>query len=209
VRRFLERSRRSANLPQLTGIDIIDRDNTQSDHPKSEDDNKGEENVDFSGYVKLRWNLNQSLSESGLEGEAFDLINSRFLADGINSSRWPGLVEDCWELLVPGGWLQMVEPVWAFQSAFGQTLPCLEAWWNHYAHAQVRAQARAQDQAQAQGQMGKDPRVGRILSEYMTNARANKSWQSITAYARDVPAAGWKIGMSGYAHIFQVFIIGS
>ena len=93
----------------------------------------------------------------------------------------------------------MIELVWAFQSVFGQTLPCLEAWWNHYAHAQ----------AQAQGQTGKDPRVGRILSEFMTNARADKSWQSITAYARDVPAAGWKDGISGYAHILPVFIIGS
>lgn len=140
----------------------------------------------------MRWNLNQSLSGSGLKREEFDLVNSRFLADGINKDRWPGLVEDCWELLVPGGWLQMVEPVWAFQSAFGQNLPCLEAWWNYYAHAHTREQ------------MGKNLRVGRILSGFMANARADKSWQNITAYARDVPAAGWKDGMSDYAHISSV-----
>jgi SAM-dependent methyltransferase len=126
----------------------------------------------------LRWNLNKPLYESELEQEQFDLINSRFLADGINEDRWRSLVRDCWRLLVPGGWLQMVEPVWAFQSDFGQVLPCLEAWWNHYAEALKLMQ--------------KDARAGRYLFDHMRAAE----FQSITLKVHDVPAAGWKDGMS-------------
>jgi hypothetical protein len=137
----------------------------------------------------LRWNLNEQLYRSGLEREQFDLINSRFLTDGINEDRWLSLVRDCWWLLVPGGWLQMVEPVWAFQSDLGQDLLCLEEWWNHYAEALKLMQ--------------KNARAGRGLCDHMRAAK----FQSITSKIHDVPAAGWKDGMSESAHTSLVVSI--
>lgn len=44
-----------------------------------------------------------------LRRETFDLINSRLLAEGINSERWPSFVRELKQMLKPGGWLQMVE----------------------------------------------------------------------------------------------------
>jgi hypothetical protein len=203
---MLGRSRQIAKPPQFAGVDIFDRDNIQSDQADSDEEveeENGEDNeevheevheelteelntVDDSGIDKLRWNLNEPLYEARLEREQFNLINSRFLADGINEDRWCSLVRDCWWLLVPGGWLQMVEPVWAFQSYLGQDLPCLEAWWNHYAEA-LRL-------------MQKNARVGRDLLQHMRNAE----FQSIWSEARNVPASGWKDRMPGSAHIFLV-----
>jgi hypothetical protein len=209
-----QRSRYSAKSHQFTGIDIFDRDNVQSDQSEQSDsdeeigegsneENEGErignneedneeeneeeieeeENtVDDTGINKLRWNLNERFHGSGLHQEEFNLINSRFLADGVDGERWPSLVRDCFNLLVPGGWLQMVEPVWAFQSDLGQDLPCLEAWWNHYAEA-LRL-------------MLKNARVGRDLFEHMRVA----GFRSITPETHDVPAAGWKDGMTDSAH---------
>lgn len=156
--------RQAANISQITGIDIFDCDN------------------DASEYKKLSYDLNERLSGSGLKREVFHLINSRFLANGINTDRWPSLIEDCRELLVPGGWLQMVEPVWQFQSDLGEDLPCLKAWWNQYAEA-LRS-------------MQKNARVGRNLFNYMAQA----NFQCIKADTRNVPAAGWKDGESEPTH---------
>lgn len=157
--------------------------------------------VNDSGIDKLRWNLNEPLYDSGLEREEFDLINSRFLADGINTKRWPVLIKDCLQLLVPGGWLQMVEPVWAFQSDIGQDLPCLETWWNHYADA-LRM-------------MEKNARVGRELSVHMGKAHirgvrmGEANFQNIWSDAQNIPAAGWNPSMPGSPHIFLVVIVRS
>ena len=82
----------------------------------------------------------------------------------------------------------MVEPVWAFQSDLGQDLPCLEAWWNHYAEA-LRL-------------MLKKARVGRDLRGHMIRAE----FQSIKSETLDVPAAGWKDGMTDSAHT-SLFVI--
>jgi hypothetical protein len=177
--------RRTDNMPQVIGVDIFDRDEAHSEQPESDEDN-----VDAAGFERrVFWNLNAPIStmprQSGLRREVFHLINSRFLADGINTNRWCSLMEDCWELLVPGGWLQMIEPVWAFQSDLGQDLPCLEAWWNHYADA-LRL-------------MQKNVRVGRDLFGHMIGAR----FQSIASDSQKVPAAGWKEGTSklSYVHV--------
>lgn len=70
-----------------------------------------------------------------LKMDTFDLINSRFLSDGIDSERWPDLISEYRALLKPGGWLQMVEVNWCFQSDNGARLPHLEAWWNNYSMA--------------------------------------------------------------------------
>jgi len=142
----------------------------------------------------LYWNLNAPIHKMPLESrpgqEVFHLINSRFLADGINTDRWPPLVRECLHLLLPGGWLQMVEPLWVFQSG-SQDLPCLREWRLNYAKAQER--------------MGKNPRVGPRLSGYMVQAK----FQDITSKAIKVPAAGWKVGRFGTAHMPFVYGIRS
>ena len=182
-----ERLRRTANVPQVNvvGVDIFDRDNPHSGQPESDED----DNVDDAGFERrMRWNLNALIRtmppDTRLRREVFHLINSRFLADGINTDRWDSLVEECWELLVPGGWLQMVEPVWQFQSHNGKTelLTRLIEWWNHYAEAQRR--------------MGKDARVGGRLPGIMKKT----SFQGIKWETNDVPVAGWKDSMTDSAH---------
>lgn len=161
------------NVSQATGIDIIDLSSAQ----------------DVPEFEMLRWNLNETLSRIRPRLETgFDLINSRFLADGVNTDRWPSLVRECWRLLAPGGWLQMVEPVWQFQSDIGEVLPCLEAWWNHYSDA-LRL-------------MRKEARVGRSLFGHLRVA----GFQSIQFEDNNIPAAGWRDGMSDSAHV--VLVIG-
>jgi len=157
------RFRRAANVPQITGIDIFDCD---------------KDFVDASEYNKLSHDLNEPLSRSGLRRDVFHLINSRCLANGINTGRWPSLVEECWELLVPGGWLQMVEPLWVFQSGKSRNLPCLMAWQVHYANAQER--------------MGRNPRVD---SNLLFGCMSKAGFGRIKSETREVPAAGWKDGM--------------
>lgn len=74
----------------------------------------------------------------------------------------------------------MVEVDWVFQSDNGKTelLMRLNAWWNHYARA-------------LHG-MNKDARVGGRLGSLMRQA----GFQSIKSEPLEVPAAGWKDGMS-------------
>lgn len=91
-----------------------------------------------------------------LKMDTFDLINSRFLSDGIDSERWPELVNEYRALLKPGGWLQMVEVNWCFQSDNGSRLPHLEAWWNNYSTAMRR--------------MNRDPTVAGHLVRLMGEA---------------------------------------
>ncbi|KAF2180497.1 S-adenosyl-L-methionine-dependent methyltransferase [Zopfia rhizophila CBS 207.26] len=84
------------------------------------------------------YNLNNSLNDPEIfEPNAFDLINSRFVAPGIHRNRWRSYVRDMKALLRPGGWLQMVEYYLNFQS-YGGSLPTnsnLSAWWREYASA--------------------------------------------------------------------------
>lgn len=62
----------------------------------------------------------------------FDLINSRFLTDGINKDRWQSLIKEYKQLLKPGGWLQMIEIRWTFRSQSDHALPGLNAWTDAY-----------------------------------------------------------------------------
>jgi hypothetical protein len=112
-----------ADKLQVTGIDIFQR-----------------QNPDVQEFVPLRWNLNASFKNSPLEDEALDLINSRFLTDGINGSRWELMIQEYKELLKPRGWLQMAETRWVFLSQSGRDLPHLDAWSNAYADALRRMQ---------------------------------------------------------------------
>lgn len=155
-----------------------------------EDDSSEEGNGNGNGngvdpvqeYVKKRWNLNASFREDRssdrLRPETFDLINSRYLAEGINTNRWSSYVRELRQLLKRGGWLQMVEIQFPFQSSNG-TLPddsYLTRWWQWYSYALQR--------------MGKNVRVGQTLAEIMTT----EGFQHVRPVMRDLPVGDWSSG---------------
>ena len=132
--------------------------------------------------MKKRWNLNASFrddrSEDRLRPESFDLINSRYLAEGINASRWQSYVRELKQLLKPGGWLQMVEIQFPFQSSSG-LLPVdsfLGRWWQWYSWALQS--------------MDKNIRIGRELGQLLTA----QNFQHIRSVTRDLPVGGWDEG---------------
>ncbi|EME79218.1 uncharacterized protein MYCFIDRAFT_156538 [Pseudocercospora fijiensis CIRAD86] len=135
------------------GDDEVDNDDDQADE---DDEERGIE-----VFTKKRWNLNapfrEDRSEDCLRPETFDLINSRLLADGIDSDRWPSFVRDLHALLKPNGWVQMVEFHSMFQSSTGRPTVFLQEWWNRYS-AVLQATR-------------KDPRVGPRLRQLMADAR--------------------------------------
>ena len=97
---------------QVTCIDIYDR-------PKK----------DVQETYRLQWNLNYPVPRNDFpEGEKFDLINSRFLVDGIGKDRWEPLIGEYKKLLKRGGWLQMAEVQWIFHSKSNHALPELARW---------------------------------------------------------------------------------
>ncbi|KAK8059622.1 hypothetical protein PG996_009552 [Apiospora saccharicola] len=49
----------------------------------------------------------------------FDLVHSRLLSGGINTERWSSYLRDLHRVLVPGGWVQMVEIYFNAQSDGG------------------------------------------------------------------------------------------
>lgn len=148
---------------QITGLDVYFGQGSEDN-----DDEESEEDTGVQEYVRARWNLNISFAsdprragKEGLRPESFDLINSRFVADGIDTSRWPGYVDDLRKLLRPGtGWLQMAEVELLFQSDNGMlrydNSEHLFVWQQWYANAMQR--------------IGKDPRAGRRLGAHMRSA---------------------------------------
>ena len=133
-------------------------------------------------YVKKRWNLNASFredrSEDRLRPESFDLINSRYLAEGINADRWSSYIRELRLLLRPGGWLQMVEILFPFQSYSG-LLPdnsWLTRWWQWYSHAL--------------GRMNKNVRIGRELGQVLTN----QGFRHVRPVSKNLPVGDWDRG---------------
>ncbi|KAF2636803.1 S-adenosyl-L-methionine-dependent methyltransferase [Massarina eburnea CBS 473.64] len=128
---------------QVLGIDIY-----PSILPEQPD------NLDLSGY-----NLNDRLNDAGLfERNAYDLVHSRFVGQGVKNSRWPSYVQDIRRLLKPGGWLQMMEYYPNIQSDSG-LLPessALTQWWINYARVMERS--------------NRAPRVGQRLQLLMGEA---------------------------------------
>lgn len=53
------------------------------------------------------------------QSNAFDLVQSRMVGGGINTSRWPSYLRDIKRVLKPGGWVQMTELYWMCQSDNG------------------------------------------------------------------------------------------
>lgn len=173
-------------------MDIYDHDTRRTSD--EEDDSDGAEERDISPvqeFVKIKWNLNAPFRlarHPDLMRGMFHLINSRFLADGINEERWEGLVREYMEMLAPGGWLQMVEFEWVFQSARGVNLPNLERWWNMYSGALRGMRNR------------KDPVIARRLHYLMARA----GFERLTEQRRDIPIGDWANGTLAVSFVFAV-----
>lgn len=167
---------------QVVGIDIIDRDKERnSDEEDESNGNGGNEFDPVQEYVKIKWNLNAPFRDAPhpeLKRDMYHLINSRFLADGIEEGRWAGLITEYMGLLAPGGWLQMVEFEWVFQSSRGRDLPHLEKWWNMYSGA-LRGMRRR-----------KDPVIVRRLYHLMYTA----GFERMAEERIDIPIGKWANG---------------
>lgn len=115
---------------------------------------------DGNGFLKKRWNLNNPFRSDGdeLRRIRYDLINSRFLAEGIDATRWPAYIRDLRGRLTEGGWLQMLEFNLNIQSDSGrrEEAHSLVTWMDHYSQAMQRLQ--------------RDPLVGNKLQQYMAAA---------------------------------------
>lgn len=125
-------------------------------------------------------NLNDDAREWGFPPRSFDLINSRFLAPGINKRRWPEYVRDLARLLKRGGWLQMLEWGYLIQSDSGM-LPA-----NSYCRRWNDLYREALDGT-------KDLRVGQRLRELMEGA----GLRNVQATPQMIPIGTWKEGMPG------------
>lgn len=167
---------------QVIGVDIFDCD-TRRISDEDEDDNsaEGRDVSPVQEFVKIKWNLNAPFRlarHPDLMRGVFHLINSRFLIDGINTDRWESLIGEYMELLAPGGWLQMIEFEWVFQSAKGQHLSNLERWWNLYSTALRSMRNR------------KDPVIARRLYHLMARA----GFERLTEERKDIPIGAWTNG---------------
>lgn len=113
-----------------------------------------------------------------LRREQFDLINSRFLADGLSAGRWRPYVQELKEMLKPGGWVQMVELELLFQSDNGLLTDHspLRLWSDAYRNAMERN--------------GRDPRVGRKLYGLMRRA----GFDNISASEYQLRIGAWDRG---------------
>ena len=132
-------------------------------------------------YHRLRWNLNVSLRDSGLEPRSFDLINSRCIAEGILHNRWTSYVEELRKLLKPGGYLQMVEIQYQFQSNAGRSIPHLTMWNEEYKNVL---------NSDAQPDYRRNPRAGRSLEVWLRRA----GFEGVQCRNLELPVGGWKAG---------------
>jgi SAM-dependent methyltransferase len=158
-----------ADALQILGIDIFDR-----------------QTAGLQQFHKMAWNLNISLQNARNEyvkPDMFDLINSRFLTDGINMDRWQSLIRECKRLLKPGCWLQMVEVRWQFDSPGDQALSHLTEWSDAY--------------MDALNGMQKDSKVTESRLEWFVRSAGFERVQKIT---RRIPVGNWRPG-SYLAHI--------
>jgi hypothetical protein len=162
----------------VTGVDVYFGDGTEDSGSDSDEEDAVQE------YVQKRWNLNASFradtSPTRLRPEQFDLINSRFLSEGINADRWPSLIRELRALLKPGGWLQMVELELRFQSDNGRLQQSnnepLYLWGECY---RTRMQ-----------QLGKDPRIGARLVHYLQR----EAFDTISSRVVQLQIGSWNRG---------------
>jgi hypothetical protein len=123
-------------------------------------------------------------SDNQLRPESFDLINSRLLADGINSTRWQSYIRELKYMLKPGGWLQMVEIEPLIQSSTGRLddNSHLTRWWQWYSSMMQR--------------MGKSPRIGRELRQHLQT----EGFSHVQGGSIDLAIGSWRSGASEPPH---------
>ena len=122
-------------------------------------------------------NLNRSLNS--YPSGHYDLIHSRLLGPGIDKSRWPGYVRDLLRLLKRGGWVQLVEFYYIFQSDSGRLQD------NSYLHHWGQYFRQTMDQ-----HLRKDPRVGRELGTLLRTA----GFVDVQERTYRMPIGGWSTG---------------
>ncbi|KAK5111311.1 hypothetical protein LTR85_012206 [Meristemomyces frigidus] len=167
---------------EVTGVDIYFGQGDEED----EDDGEDSDDDGVQEFIKKRWNLNAPFrddrSRSRIRAERFDLVNSRLLMDGINTNRWPAYVQDLYNVLKPGGWLQMVELELKFQSDNGRLRlddeGALYSWHRWYYHTMV--------------QDGRDPKIGERLGGLMRQYR----FQNVSHRSHRLQIGRWNEGRS-------------
>lgn len=162
---------------QVTGVDIYI---SQGEDEDEANDDEGSEEY----YIRKRWNLNAPFSQDRrpqhLRPESFHLINSRLLAEGINKERWGPYVRELRSLLVPGGWLQMLELRMLFQSS-NNSIPD---------NSPLRQWSECYDRAMTM--MNKEPRIGSRLQALMVE----QGFETVQSNTFDLPIGNWNPGES-------------
>ncbi|TKA62790.1 hypothetical protein B0A49_11748 [Cryomyces minteri] len=123
----------------------------------------------------LQWDLNHPFRTSSLRPESFDLVHSRLVAPGIDSGRWVEYVSDLVKLSKRGGWVQLAEFDYIFQSDSGlrEEMPALNTWVENYRRVME--------------DLGRDPRIGRSLQNVLRTANLVE----IQSFPRNIPIGGW------------------
>ncbi|KAK4971259.1 hypothetical protein LTR28_013266, partial [Elasticomyces elasticus] len=112
--------------------------------------------------------------------EMYDLINSRFLGEGINSERWPAYLRELISMLKPGGWLQIMEYYFNIQSDTGRMAeaPALQQWIRCYLQS-MRA-------------LNRNPGIGRELQQLLRSDRRVVNMQAPAQL--NLPIGEWHTG---------------
>lgn len=167
---------------KVTGIDICLKQDTcvEDDVDDTDPGIEGSEHR-IDDFEKKRWNLNIPLqadrSEDRLRPESFDVVNSRFMAGGIDDSRWPGYIGEIRKLLKRGGWVQMVELIPHVQSDNGRLSDesFLATWWTSYSRVLT-------------SMLGRNIRIGRELERMLTQ----EGFNPVHGCVFDLPLGRWK-----------------
>ncbi|KAK7927955.1 hypothetical protein PG985_004953 [Apiospora marii] len=136
------------------------------------------------------------MSSLAYHDNTFDLVHSRLLAGGINTERWSSYLRDLHRVLVPGGWVQMVEIYFNAQSDGGHlsdsqfltlTRKVRGRDTNTYIHIDHALSHWSRHYLSAMEQAGKDPRAGLKLETFMREAGFTRiEMREIT-----LPMCGW------------------
>lgn len=135
------------------------------------------------------WDLNAPLTLT-FQPNTYDLIHSRFVAPGIERTRWLDYVKDLRRLLRRNGWVQMVEYYYNFQSDSGLLTDnhAIRRWYAYYRHAM---------------ETERDPRVGSRLQDLMRNA----GLVDIQGLQYSLPIGPWSTGMAIFVSLLPFRII--
>jgi hypothetical protein len=112
------------------------------------------------------------------QSRAYDLIHSRFIHQGMRTSRWAPYIENLKKLLRPGGWVQLMEYYPMVQSDSGLLTDqnAVRRWWAQYDACMTR--------------LHRDPRTCRRFGELLTQA----GYRDVAVDMEVLPIGGWNPG---------------